>query len=107
MPDLTPRAILWVAFALAPAVFTVTDQEEEEEGENPAIQLEPRVMARVVYYGDSGISAEYAIEYGTPEWKPEYDKSWDSMTRGKRLRLGKDWWTTLNSMSPLVMGKVE
>ena len=74
----------------------------------PFIQDEPRQMARVVYFGNAGVSGEYAIEYGKPAWKAEYDKDFAGFTRGKRIRLGKDWWTALNTFCPLVMAeKVE
>jgi hypothetical protein len=103
MSCLAPRTILvGIAFALAPASPAAIAQ-----GNGPYIQHEPRAMTRVVYFGDAGVSGEYAIEYGKPDWKAEYEKGWDAMTRGKRLRLGKDWWTTLNTFCPLVMEKVE
>lgn len=74
----------------------------------PFVQDEPRAMTRVVYFGNGGVSGEYAIEYGKPEWRAEYDQDFAAMTRGKRMRLGKDWWTTLNSYCPLTFAeKVE
>ncbi|MBM4014866.1 MAG: hypothetical protein FJ293_07870 [Planctomycetes bacterium] len=68
-------------------------------------------MARVVYFNASGaqngnpIAGEYTIEYGKPDWRSEYDAGFDQLTRGKRLRLGKDWWTTLDTFVPLGFGE--
>jgi hypothetical protein len=94
---LAPLLLLGVA---APAALVQQD--------GPVIQDEPRAMARVVYFGGRGVSGEYAIEYGKPAWKAEPDAAWDRLTRGKRLRLGKDWWTTLDTFCSLLLSeKVE
>ena len=106
MACLAPRAIL-AAIVFAPLSAVPPTARASAQDGGPYIQLEPRAMARVVYFGNAGVSGEYAIECGKPAWKAEYEKGWDAMTRGKRLRLGKDWWTTLNTFCPLVMEKVE
>lgn len=70
-----------------------------QQGEGPYIQDEPRGMARVVYFGGNSIAAEYKIEYGKPAWKPEFDKQ----LKG-RVRLGRDYWTTLDTWNGLSIG---
>ena len=77
------------------------------QGQAPFVQLEVRALARVVYFseGNNPIAGEYAIEYGKPAWRAEYDAGFDALTRGKRLRLGKDWWTTLTTYCPLAIGE--
>jgi len=70
-----------------------------QQTDKPAIQDEPRGMARVVYFGGSGIAAEYKIEYGKPAWKDEFDKQ----LKG-RVRLGRDYWTTLDTWNGLSIG---
>jgi hypothetical protein len=70
-----------------------------QQTEKPAIQDEPRAMARVVYFGGNGIAAEYKIEYGKPAWKDEFDKQ----LKG-RVRLGRDYWTTLDTWNGLSIG---
>lgn len=77
------------------------------QGNGPVVQNEPRAMARVVFFGNAGFAGEYAIEYGKPAWKAEYDKDFAKFTRGKRHRLGKDWWTTLNTYCALTFDRVE
>jgi hypothetical protein len=70
-----------------------------QQTDKPAIQDEPRGMARVVYFGGNGIAAEYKIEYGKPAWKDEFDKQ----LKG-RVRLGRDYWTTLDTWNGLSIG---
>lgn len=43
------------------------------------------------------------IQYGTPTWKAEYDAMADQ-AKGKSLRLGKNFWTTLNTSMTLAIG---
>ncbi|MCE9636204.1 MAG: hypothetical protein K8T90_10925 [Planctomycetes bacterium] len=71
----------------------------------PFVQNEPRAMSRVVYFGKAGLVGEYAVQYGKPTWQAAYDTDFDKMTRGKRMRLGKDWWTTLDTFCPLTFGE--
>jgi hypothetical protein len=85
-----------IASASRPAHFSA-----QEKGK-PYIQDEPRGMARVLYFGDAGIAGEYSIEYGKPTWKDEYDK----MLKG-RLRLGNNYWTTLDTWNDLSIGDKE
>jgi len=92
---------LFVCLAVSPA------SDARIQGNGPVVQNEPRAMARVVFFGSAGVAGEYAIEYGKPAWKSEYDKEFAKLTHGKRLRLGKDWWTTLNTYCPLTFDKVE
>jgi hypothetical protein len=70
-----------------------------QQSDKPAIQDEPRAMARVVYFGGNGIAAEYKIEYGKPAWKDDFDKQ----LKG-RVRLGRDYWTTLDTWNGLSIG---
>ena len=42
-------------------------------------------------------------QYGQPQWKDEYDQKLESL-KGKQLRLGKDFWTTLNTSVALDFG---
>ncbi len=90
---------------LALVVFASLPGSGHAQGEGPFIQLEPRAMARVVYFSQTGLAGEYAIEYGKPEWKSEYDSQFEKLTRGQRLRLGRDWWTTLNTFCVLKFGE--
>jgi hypothetical protein len=101
-------AVVLSAIALASIPLSAAPPPQQDGG--PFIQDEPRAMARVAYFNQSGLQGEYLIEYGKPAWKAEYDdaKKWGELTRGKRLRLGRDWWTSLNTFCPLTLSeKVE
>ncbi|HEV8131185.1 MAG TPA: DUF2911 domain-containing protein [Acidobacteriota bacterium] len=71
---------------------------------------EERASARVLYWdrAKNGAAGQFAIDYGRPAWKKEYeDKAkFDGMTNGKVWRLGKDFWTVLDTSVPLkIAGK--
>ena len=70
-------------------------------GPRAAVQTKVRTLSRVVLFGDKGLAGEYSIQYGSPEWKPAYDQDFEKITRGQRIRLGNDWWTTLDSFETL------
>jgi hypothetical protein len=80
---------------------------QQQGGGAPYVQDEPRQLARVAYFSNAGLAGEYAIEYGKPKWQADYDKDFAKLTQGKRLRLGKDWWTSLNTFCPLTIGGKE
>ena len=65
-------------------------------------QPDERASTRLLYETDRAIG-EFAIDYGRPAWKKEYEDpaTFDKMTRGKVWRLGKDFWTTLDTSLPL------
>ncbi len=77
--------------------------EPETTGKDvEALGLEaPRKMSRLIH--DDGL---VTVAYGQPEWKPEYVEQFDAMTKGKRWRFGRNWWTTLDTNTPLVLGDV-
>src|SRR5262249_33783962 len=51
------------------------------------------------YFGNNGIAAEYTIEYGKPAWKDEFEKQMKG-----RVRLGNNYWTTLDTWNGLSIG---
>ena len=61
-------------------------------------QPDERASTRLLYETNRAIG-EFAIDYGRPAWKKEYEDpaTFDKMTRGKIWRLGKDFWTTLDT----------
>jgi hypothetical protein len=88
-----------IAATSSPAAALRPADPAAQQTDKPAIQDEPRGMARVVYFGGNGIAAEYKIEYGKPAWKDEFDKQ----LKG-RVRLGRDYWTTLDTWNGLTIG---
>src|SRR5215471_499208 len=49
--------------------------------------------------------AQFAIDYGRPVWKKDYEDSakFDKMTKGQVYRLGSNFWTTLDTDIPLTI----
>jgi hypothetical protein len=46
------------------------------------------------------------LHYGAPEWNEDYDKYLGS-DKAETLRLGKDWWATLDATLPLTLGQTK
>lgn len=67
-----------------------------------------RGLTRILYWNNvtNGAAGEVAIDFGRPQWKPEYDAAGalEGMTKGKTWRMGKDLWTTLDTNLPLKIG---
>jgi hypothetical protein len=67
----------------------------------------PRMSTRIAFFGQNSSEGQLAIAYGQPEWKAEYEMQFDTLTKGKRWRLGNDFWTTLDTHLDLTMDGVE
>lgn len=106
-PLLIATLALLAAAAAAPAPAASPKIQGAPQAGQPYVQEEPRGMARVVFFNDSGVAGEYTVEYGKPAWQAAYDEGFDKLTKGKRLRLGKDYWTTLDTWCPLTIGEKE
>jgi len=91
-----------IASASRPAAPNPPAGLAAQQGGGPVIQDEPRAMARVAYFGNNGIAAEYTIEYGKPAWKDEYEKQMKG-----RVRLGNNYWSTLDTWNGLTIGDKE
>lgn len=69
-----------------------------------------RACARVGYANTEKktFGQQFAIDYGTPAWKKEYEDAakFDVMTKGKVWRFGSNFWTRLDTNVPLrIAGK--
>jgi hypothetical protein len=65
---------------------------------------------RVLYWNTKSDSSagQFAINYGRPGWKKDYEDpaKFDPMTKGKVWRMGKNFWTSLDTCLPLkIAGK--
>ena len=64
-----------------------------------------RGTTRVGYWDDvkKGGAGQYAIDYGKPVWKKDYEDAgkFDMMTKGRVWRLGSNFWTVLDTDTPL------
>ncbi|MBL8729201.1 MAG: DUF2911 domain-containing protein [Planctomycetes bacterium] len=59
-----------------------------------------------MFSDDFSVGYMAVIQHGQPEWKAEYDNQMD-MLKGKLNRLGKDFWTTLQTTTDLEFGGVK
>ena len=74
-------------------------------------QSSERGETRVLFWdaGENAPVGEFVIAYGLPKWKAEYTATgaFDKMTQGQVWRLGKNFWTVLDTNLPLRVGGVE
>lgn len=77
----------------------------------PAAAQNPRVVgnkngeraATTQLLFGTNVAGGMSIEYGQPIWKADHEKMREQL-KGKLLRLGKDWWTTMTTSFPLEVG---
>ena len=95
---------LAVVAVLAPAV---TAQEGPRPGQS-FVQTGERAFSRVLFFdrkdGEFHIPCQIVLTYGAPEWKEEFEGMIAQVKEGRRVRLGKDSWPTLDTNRPLTMG---
>lgn len=65
----------------------------------------PRMASTKIFWHDGPVGM-ICVQYGQPEWKPEYN-AMIAEAKGKKARLGKDFWTTLNTSVALTIGAVK
>ena len=72
--------------------------------------FQERGSARILYWDTKANTAfgQFAIEYGRPLWKKDYDDAatFDKLTKGKIYRLGSNFWTSLDTQLPLKVSGV-
>lgn len=74
-------------------------------GQTAYPETSARGMARIFYWDGPGSAGQVAIDFGRPQWKPEYD-AFLTKASGKRWRFGENAWTTLDTNIPLELGGV-
>jgi hypothetical protein len=101
---------MWTVLAVLFFTICANAQQTKKtivaEGGSP----DDRASARVLYWNTKidGAAGQFAIDYGRPVWKKEYEDNvkFDGMTKGKVYRLGSNFWTTLVTDLPLnIAGK--
>jgi len=67
--------------------------------------VQERGSARILYWDTKADTAfgQFAIDYGRPAWRKEYDESgnFDKLTKGKTYRLGSNFWSSLDNQLPI------
>ena len=65
-----------------------------------------RALVRIFYWNEDRQSSpgQIVVQYGQPTWKEQYNNAahFDTLTLGKTCRLGKDYWTTLDTTVTLL-----
>ncbi len=98
---------LWISAALLLFVCIVAKSQEGKIAVFGSPAPTERAETRVVFWDSAkqGAAGEVAIMYGQPDWKKEYDSPiFDTMTKGKVWRFGKNFWTTLDTNLTLKIG---
>src|SRR5215216_609256 len=100
-----------ITFTLALCIFSVVQAQEKR----PPVtgfggDRDERASVRIAYWNNvkNEGAGGFAIDYGRPVWKKEYEDAakFDSFTKGKVWRLGNNFWTVLDSNIPLkIAGK--
>jgi len=71
----------------------------------PFSQNVERGLARVVYFGGSGVAGEFWMDYGRPAWSDKLEAEMDK-PENKRWRFGSDVWTSFESFLAMKAGSV-
>lgn len=71
-------------------------------------QTTDRSSARLAYFSRTGSPGQLAIDYGNLQWRDEFEAAiGNAKMAGKPWRLGRDFWTTLDSSIDLQIGGVD
>ncbi len=89
-------SLLALAFAAAPVA-----QVQVFGGDSPRMS-----STKMIFNSSFEMLGAVCIQYGQPTWKAEYEGMADQ-AKGKSLRLGKDFWTTMNTTVAFTMGGVK
>lgn len=66
-----------------------------------------RHSARTAFFRDGGVIGQIAVDYGSAKWSSELQRAFDATAVGERVRLGSNFWTTLDTHVPVAIGDVE
>jgi hypothetical protein len=77
-----------------------------------ASPAEPRANARLEFWvmapsPYSALAGHFVVDYSQPQWSEQFANNFDSLTKGKVWRFGKNFWTTLDASMPVVLGGEE
>jgi hypothetical protein len=85
--------------------FTADAKVGGSNSASPIAQTEARGCSRIAFLpAADGKQAFAVVDHGTPPWKAEYTATAGKLKKGERWRLGQNWWTTLCTDTPLLLG---
>ncbi len=100
-----------ITVVLAAALLSAAAVEDYAEAPFQGwAQHEERGSTRLIYFSKTAdrpwnySPGQVAIEYGKPVWKEEYEQGFDDLTRGKRWRMGQNYWSNLDTRFPVTIG---
>lgn len=99
---------LWASLAVLSASALCASLARQQPGAMQAFhEQDERMSARVLYSTGDRSPGNVFMDYGASTWKKEYEQQFDAMTKGKRVRIGKGFWTCLDTNVPLTSGKAK
>ncbi|HLQ37985.1 MAG TPA: DUF2911 domain-containing protein [Planctomycetota bacterium] len=88
-----------------PHAWSCSARVRGADGTQPLAQPMLRRCSRVVFApAKDGKLLAALLDHGTPAWNGERAKAMAALKTGSRWRFGTDWWTTLDSDVPLLIG---
>lgn len=88
-----------------PHRFSATLEVSGAKGAAPIAQVEPRGASRIdLGAEDDGRQSFVLLDHGCPPWSDELAAAARQLPKGRRWRLGQNWWTTLDTNCPLAIG---
>ena len=74
--------------------------------QTPYPETSQRGNTRIFYWFGPNSAGQVSIDFGQPAWKKPYEK-FLTQPSGRRWRFGQNFWTSLDTNIPLVLGGVE
>jgi hypothetical protein len=100
------KAHICIAIVFCCAVVSIAQQQAPKIEAFPSDSPE-RGTTRVGYWDDvkNGGAGQVAIDYGRPLWRKDYEDpaKFDSITKGRVWRLGSNFWTVLDTDTPITI----
>ena len=93
-----------LAFALPPQ--SANRPGQPLPAQQPFPEISARGNSRIFYWGGATSGGQVRVEFGTPDWQDAYDQQIDKQL-GVRWRLGKNFWTQLDTNMDLKAGDVD
>ncbi|MFO1077255.1 MAG: cupin domain-containing protein [Planctomycetota bacterium] len=103
--DVTEDLDLLVFFSAAMPGTGGMKEGPAPTGQTPYPETSARGMARIFYWDGPGSAGQVVLDFGRPQWKPEYG-AFLTKASGKRWRFGENAWTALDTNIPIELGGV-
>jgi hypothetical protein len=95
--------LLLLVFGIASSSAVALSIARETSVQRPYPETSQRGNARIVYWGEDRSAGQLSIDYGQPTWSDATAAAL-AAHRGKRWRLGQNFWTSLDTNIALEIG---